>query len=106
MAHRKERTEKLHTAFNTLSAEEALKVGLELGYTAAGAKSWFAWWKNHSTGTAKATASVAKPVTKPAEKPAAPAPVAPVDADRAKKDARNKKRREARAAKKNLAVAA
>lgn len=100
MAHRSERTTKLHTAFNTLTIEEALKVATDLGYTVSGAKSWFSWWRKHEAAP-KVDASAKKAKS---EKVSDPAPV--VDKDAAKREARNKKRREARAAAKRAAEAA
>lgn len=74
--HRKERTAKLHTAFNTMDRKAALAYATsELGYTAAGASSWFSWWTPKGSKPAKTKAVKAAPVV---VEPIVAEPVAPV----------------------------
>lgn len=48
--HRKERTAKLHHAYNTMDRKAALDFAVkDLGYTVSGASSWFSDWSKLGT---------------------------------------------------------
>jgi len=79
--HRKERTAKLHTAFNTMDRKAALAYAIkELGYTAAGASSWFSWW----------TPKGSKPVKTVTEKLVPAAPVVEVTEEKVAPETKQK----------------
>lgn len=104
MAHRKERTAKLHAAYNTMTKADAVKFAVkELGYTAAGASSWFSYWDKTEAKPAPTKQEVVEAVKTAETKSTRDADIAAaIDAAIVddKREARNKKRREARAAKK------
>lgn len=77
-AHRKDRTNALHIAFNTMPRKDALAYAVkDLGYTPAGASSWFSWWTPKGSKPAKTKTIKAPVVSAPAvTEPAVVAPVA------------------------------